>query len=349
MEKRKLGSSDLDVSVLGMGCWQYGGGDYWGEQSQKDVNNIVHQALDVGINYFDTAEVYNNGESEKSLGNALKGKREMAVIGSKITPANLHPSVLRKHCEDSLARLQTDYIDVYMVHWPVEPHAIEHFTNDVSLISNPTTLQEAFDGLAALQQEGKIRHIGISNHGVEQMKAVQATGVPFVVNELAYNLLSRAIEAHILPYCIENEIGVIGYMPLQQGLLTGNYTSLEAVKPMQARSRHFHFSRGTGSRHGETGAEEEIKVALKEIQILANELGVDMITLSLAWAIARKGMTTAIVGCRNEKQLAQNIQGALYHLENEAIEKLNQITDSVKAKLGDNPDYYENRNNSRIR
>ncbi|TBL78193.1 aldo/keto reductase [Paenibacillus thalictri] len=348
MKKRQLGSSGLEVSVLGLGCWQFGGGSYWGEQDQKDVDEVVHLALEQGINYFDTAEVYNDGDSEISLGKALKGIRHQAVIGSKISTAHVRADVLKAHCEASLKRLQTDYIDLYMLHWPINPLAVKHFTNDPEMIASPPNVQEVFETLRTLQQEGKIRHIGISNHGVKQMEEVAHTGVPVVANELAYNLLSRAIEEKVLPLCRERNIGIIGYMPLQQGLLAGKFGSLDEIRPQQARTRHFHHSRGAGTRHGEEGAEAEMIQALRDIKALSGELGVHMITLSLAWAIANEAVTTTIVGSRNAAQLQLNAAAASYEISRETMDKLNEITDPVLRKLGDNPDYYENRNNSRV-
>lgn len=348
MERRILGKSDLDLSVLGMGCWQFGGGSYWGAQSQKDVDTVVSEALDIGINYFDTAEVYNDGASEESLGLALKGKRTKAIIGTKITPANLYPSRIKEHCEASLTRLGTDYIDLYMVHWPISPQSIAHFTQDENKIKNPPSLVEAFAALDQMRKEGKIRYIGISNHGINQMEEVIRTGVPFVANELAYNLFSRAIEESILPFCIHQDIGVIGYMPLQQGLLSGKYADFDTIKPMQARSRHFHYTRGTGTRHGELGAEEEIRKALIEIQKIADDLEVSVAALSLSWVISQKSLTTTIVGSRNKEQLAINVQGTLFKLSQDVIAKINQVTEPVLRKLGSNPDYYESRHNSRI-
>jgi aryl-alcohol dehydrogenase-like predicted oxidoreductase len=343
-----MGSADLQVGLLGMGCWQFGGGSYWGPQSQKDVDEVVHKALDLGVNYFDTAEVYNDGDSEISLGLALKGRRHEAVIGSKISTANTVPSVLREHCEASLRRMQTDYIDLYMLHWPLNPLSVKHYTSDEKLISSPPTVAEVFGALTDLQREGKIRYIGVSNHGVAQMKEVQATGATFIANELCYNLVSRAIEDSILPYCIEHQIGLIGYMPLQQGLLTGKYPTLDDVKPMLARTRHFHHSRGTGSRHGEEGAEAEINAALPQIQKIADELGVHIAELSLAWSVANEAMTTTIVGSRNLEQLIQNMKGAELELSDDVVKALNDITQPVLDKLGTNPDYFENRYNSRV-
>jgi myo-inositol catabolism protein IolS len=348
METRPLGSSGLKLSVLGMGCWQYGGGRYWGPQSQSDVDAVVDRALDLGINYFDTAEVYNDGDSERSLGIALKGKRERALIGTKVTPANTAPATLRQHCEASLKRLGTDYVDLYMVHWPINAHAIEHFTDEREVIDNSPSVDETFYTLDELRKEGKIRHIGISNHGLKQMNQVQSLGVPVVANELAYNLFSRAIEKDIISSCTASGMGIIGYMPLQQGLLTGKYQTLDDIKPMQARSRHFHHSRGSGSRHHEEGAEEEIIQALAEVQGLADELSVNISVLALAWVIANPSITSTIVGSRDIEQLKLNVQGAYFTLSQEVYARLNEITEPVLQKLGWNPDYYENRGNSRI-
>ncbi|WP_163538178.1 aldo/keto reductase [Gracilibacillus sp. YIM 98692] len=348
MEKRRLGNSNLMVSVLGMGCWQYGGGTYWGDQSQNDVNTIVGEALDLGINYFDTAEVYNNGESEKSLGIALKNKREQAIIGTKFNPAQAYPSSIKKACENSLKRLQTDYIDLYMLHWPIHSHSIRHFTDDEEIINTSPNIQLAFETLNQLRKEGKIRYIGISNHGINQMQEVRSTNIPFLCNELPYNLFSRGIEKDILPNCEENNVGVIGYMPLQQGLLTGKYKNLDEVKPMQARSRHFHYLRGEGTRHREKGAEEEITRALPEIQDIANELGVHIIELALAWTISDQRISTVVAGSRTKKHLDLNVQAAYLKLDDKIIQRLNEITKPILDKLGSNPDYYETRVNSRI-
>src|SRR5690348_14272086 len=132
MKTRKLGNSDLYLSVLGMGCWQYGGGEYWGKQNQSDVNAVVHRAIDEGINFFDTAEVYNNGESEKSVGLAIRGKRNQVILGSKVSPNHAFPGMLTEHCNASLQRLNTDYIDLYMLHWPFNSTAVAHFADNKS-------------------------------------------------------------------------------------------------------------------------------------------------------------------------------------------------------------------------
>lgn len=350
MEKRELKKTKIKLSILGVGCWAFGGGDYWGEQAQKDVEAVVHEALNHGINYFDTAEAYNDGASEKSLGMALKGRRKEAIIGSKISPSNTEPSVLREHCEVSLRRLKTDYIDIYMLHWPLNPRSIRHFTEDEEIISSPPSLNVVYEELLNLKKEGKIREIGLSNFGVEQMKEFEEKGGEFVVNELPYNLLSRAIEDSILPYCKEHDIGIIGYMALQQGLLAGIYPDPDSVPQMQAHSRHFHHKRGQGkSRHGEEGAEKEVFKAISGVKGVAEELGLHIAQLSLAWAMSREELTCTLVGSRNLKELQANIKAVSLGINSEITEKLNKITEPVLKKLGTNPDYYENRNKSRIK
>lgn len=348
MEYRKLGKSDIYVSVLGVGTWPFGGGDYWGAQSQDDVDRVVHQALDLGINFFDTAEMYNNGASEISLGIALKGRREKAIIASKVTPANAAPEAMRGSCEASLQRLGIEFIDVYMLHWPISSHSLEHFTADPAAIAHPPSVAEAFATMQELKKEGKIREIGISNHGVQQMDAVRACAAGIVTNEMPYSLLSRAIEESIIPYCAKHDIGIIAYMPLQQGLLTGLYASAEEIAPMQARSRHFHHSHGKGTRHGEDGAEAEVFDAVARIKRLAAELNVPMATLSLAWVMANRYMTTTIAGSRTQAELVLNVAATEFRIGATAMARLNAITAPVLAKLGTNPDYYENRLNSRI-
>ena len=158
MEKRICNNTGLELSVLGTGCWTFGGGTYWGKQDQKDVNEVVHASVDLGINYFDAAEAYNEGRSESSLGEAIrKIHRDKAIIGSKVSPSNCHKETLIRHCEESLKRLQTDYIDVYMLHWPIHPHSIRHFTNRINIIENPPEIDETLEALRILKKQGKIR------------------------------------------------------------------------------------------------------------------------------------------------------------------------------------------------
>jgi len=333
MEKRRCGKSGIDISSLGIGCWSFGGGDYWGPQDQRDVNAVIQTALDCGINYFDTAEVYNDGHSEESLGKALMGRRHEAVIGTKVSPENTKLSVLRKHCEASLRRLQTDYIDIYMVHWPIPNHK---------------QVEDAFATLMELQSEGKIRSIGVSNHGVRQLSEAMATGARIDGNQLCYNLLSRAIEVEILPFCRQHEIAVLAYMPLLQGILTGKYRTPDEIPPKRTRTRHFREDRPE-SRHGEAGAEKELFEAIDGIREIALNEEIPMSQLALAWGIAKPGITSVLVGTRDLSQLKDNIQAASLSLSSKLIKQLDELTEPLLRKLGSNADYWQGGKNSRIR
>src|SRR5579872_5452135 len=196
MEIRPCGKHDLRLPVLGIGCWSFGGGSYWGPQSQKDADEVVRCAIDHGCNFFDTAELYNDGASEESLGRALQGiLRERVLVASKVGPQYTEPKTLIEHCEASLRRLQMDYVDLYYVHWPITAHAIRSFTSKEMPVPS---VADAFDVLMRLQREGKIRFIGVSNFGPVKLREALATGAQIVVNQLPYSLLSRAIELEIL-------------------------------------------------------------------------------------------------------------------------------------------------------
>ena len=343
----KLGNSDIFVSAMTVGCWPFGGGDYWGEQSQQDVNSVVGAALDMGINTFDTAEVYNNGESERSLGKALKGQRDKAVVISKISPSNCRN--VRQHCIDSLQRLGMDYLDVYMLHWPINTLAVQHFTSNERIIESPATIAEAYQQLAELKKDGLIRSIGMSNFGPTQMEEVMSTGVQVDVNELTYNIVSRAIEAHIVPYCMERHISIIGSMGLQQGLLAGIYRTADDVPKHQAHSRHFANFRGAEtSRHGEDGAEREIFEVVDRLREISHDLNIHIAQLSIAWILQKPFMASTLVGSRNIDELKMNMEACTLKLPDEIETLIDEISLPVLHLLGDSPDYYEHRSKSRI-
>ncbi len=331
IERRRCGNSGITLPVLGIGTWSYGGGDYWGSQDQKDVDAIVGRALDLGANYFDTAEAYNDGRSEESLGIALKGRRQNAIIGTKVLPNHTEPSTLRQHCEASLRRLQSETIDIYLVHWPIVDHSVDL----------------AFTTLASLQAEGKIRSIGVSNFGSRQLNQALATGCRIDLNQYCYNLLSRAIELELMPACSRLGMGILAYMPLLQGLLTGKYASAGEVPAPRRRTRHFRGDR-PGSRHGGPGAEEETFAAVNAIRAIAGELGVPMAQLALAWILSRPEITCVLAGIRTIGQLEEAVAGVALQLSPDVIARLDQATDPFLQLLGPSPDYYQGNDQSRI-
>lgn len=346
MKYRDCGDSGLRLPVMGIGCWSYGGGDYWGNQSQRDVDEVINTALDAGCNYFDSAEAYNNGDSESALGQAIKSRREEAIIGTKILPSNCQPESLRLHCEASLKRLGTEYIDLYMIHWPLNSHSVSRATTDESLISNPPRLDQAVQTLEELQEEGKIRHIGISNFGVAQMNEILELGVKIAVNQLPYSLLFHQIKPKILPYCREKGIGVIGYMSLMQGLLTGKYKDADSMPPNRTRVRHFRGDR-PGARHGEAGAEKETFESLVKIREISDELGLPMHLISLAWSIANPDVTCTIVGARDKSQFLDNLKVLDVELNKDTMATLDNVTESLMRKIGLSIDLFEHREKSR--
>jgi myo-inositol catabolism protein IolS len=346
VETRPCGTSGLHLPAVGLGCWAFGGGDYWGAQSQDDVDDVVHAALDLGMTYFDSAEAYNAGASETSLGRALAGRRQRAIVGTKVNPSNARPATLREHCEASLRRLGTDWIDLYMVHWPLNASAIKHFTSDEELQAHPPDLGQALATLEELKRAGKIRHWGVSNFGVRQLEEVTALGFQPAADELAYNLLMRGIEAEVLPWCRGHGVGVLGYSALMQGLLSGKFTSIDELPPARTRTRHFAGNRA-GSRHGGPGVEPAVLAAVQSIAAIAEELGVPMGDLSIAWAVANPAVTCTIVGCRNRRQLEENVRALSIALTPEAKLRLDRATNEVLIELGPHIDYYQSVADSR--
>lgn len=347
MQRRTCPNTGLSLPILGLGCWSFGGGDYWGPRELKDEEAIVKTALDHGINYLDTAELYNSGRSEESLGKIMKSiPRDQVLIGSKVSPANCQPAILVKHCEESLRRLQTDYIDLYMVHWPVHAAAISSFTQDRERIENPPPISAVYDTLVKLQQAGKIRHIGISNFAVPRMAELPDLS-NIAINQLAYNVISRAIELEVLPYCEEHGIGTMGYMGLMQGILSGRWSNFDEIPLLRRRTRHFDSSKVPASRTGEAGFESETAKVLAELQAISQETGYSMADLSLKWVCANPALTCNLVGASRPSQLEANAKAAEKPLEPAILERINNATASLRDQMGNHIDLFESVENDR--
>lgn len=334
IESRTVGNSGLEISVLGLGCWMFGGqdGDYWGGHDEKEAHDLVSAALDLGVNYFDEAEMYNNGRSEEALGRVLKGRRDRAVLGTKINPVHCAPGQIREHLVASLRRLQTEYVDIYMVHWPIRDFPVA----------------AAFEELGKLKDEGKIRVIGVSNFGPIDLAEALGTGQPIGVNQLHYNLLSRGIEVKIAPLCMQNHVGIMAYMPLLQGILSGKYRTIDEVPAIRLRTRHFRGDRA-GSRHGGPGAEALVERTLAGIREVADDIGMPMEQVSLAWVAAKPGVTCVLSGARTPQQLQSNWEGVTRQLPADAVARLDEVTRPLLEVLGDNADYWQSGADGRIR
>ena len=197
---RSLGNTEIKVSEFALGCWPFAGGSVWGPQDDDVSIATVHAALDRGITFFDTAEGYNDdSHSEEVLGRALAGRRAEAVIATKISPPHISPELVNETCDASLVRLQTDYIDLYQVHWP----------------NHSVAMEDSMAALTKLRDSGKIRSIGVCNFGVQDLTdALDSANI--VTDQLPYNLLWRPIEVEISPVCLENNVGLICYRRLMR-------------------------------------------------------------------------------------------------------------------------------------
>jgi len=331
MPHRQLGNSALQVSTIAVGFWGIVGGDYWGTQEEKDTIDTVHAALDVGLNFFDTAEAYGDGYSEQMLGRALKNRREEAIIATKVSQHNLAPDDLRAACERSLHRLGTDYIDLYQLHWP----------------NHEVPYEGTMGAMLELQREGKIRVIGVSNFGKQDMPDMLAHG-RFESNQLPYSLLWRAIEFDIQPQCHDANIAILPYSPLNQALLTGRYKNADEMPPSRTRTRHFRGDR-KDSRHGQAGCESEVFKTVEAIRQICADINQSMVHVALAWLLHKPGVTSVLAGARNRDQIHSNATAANLSLSPETIDRLDATTEELKQKFGTDPDMWQSPENTRYR
>lgn len=333
MECRKLGKSELEVSVITMGCWAIAGDRLWGPQDESDAIGALHAAMDVGVNFFDSAEGYGAGRSEELLGKAFAGKRrDKVIVATKAVQQNLRPADLRKACEQSLRNLNMETIDVYYIHWP---------NWDIPLADTLGEMQR-------LKDEGKIRYVGCSNFGPRDLTEILALE-HVEINQLAYNLLFRAIEYDIVPLCLEHQVSIAPYSPLLHGILTGKFATLADIPDTRARTRHFSQTDRSMVRHGEPGVEKETAAALQAIRDISDAAGLPMEQVSLAWLLAQPSVATVIVGARNPAQILANAEAVSRKLPDDVLTALSAATEPLKAALGDNPDMWQGGANSRIR
>ncbi len=324
MEYRKLGNTDITVSVVCFGCWGIIGGFNWGPQDERDSLNALHAAFDAGINFYDTAEGYGSGQSEQLLARGLGDRRDRIVIATKVSPDHFGEADMRAACERSLRALGTDRIDLYQLHWP----------------NHDIPIGETLQALEKLKAEGKLRAYGVSNFGVRDLGVALATGLSVASDQLAYNLLVRAVEDEILPLCRKAGVSVLTYSSLMQGLLSGRYSSADEVQPDRQRTRHYSGTR-PHARHGEAGLEPETFEAVARVREIARQAGLPMADMALAWLLSRPGVTSVIAGARNAQQARQIARAAEVVLPADVIAQLDQATEPLKHRLGPNPDMWQ--------
>ena len=329
MKYTRIGRTNIEVSAVAMGCWAIAGGETWGPQDENDAIHAIEASIDSGVTLFDTAEGYGNGSSEELLGRALGPHRQNVVIATKAGSRHMRRDKLIEACERSLRRLQTDYIDIYQLHWP----------------SRDVPFDETADAMRTLVAQGKVRAAGVSNFGPRDLTELLAVCRP-EVNQIAYNMLFRAPERELLPLCAKRRVSVLCYSPIAEALLTGKFASADDVPEGRARTRHFSKDRAL-TRHGEDGAEEETFAAVGRVREIAGRLGLPMVHLALAWLLRQEGVTAALAGARNAEQARQNAAAADVDLPDDVVRDLADATDPLKEKLGPNLDLWQSE--SRLR
>ncbi|MGB1815731.1 MAG: aldo/keto reductase [Rubripirellula sp.] len=315
MQTRLLGSTDLNLSVVGLGTWAIGGGDWafgWGDQDDDQAIAAIKRAVDVGVNWIDTAAVYGFGKSETLVGKAVSelpaGDRPLIATKCGRTNAgngqigkSLQRASVIAECEASLKRLRVDCIDLYQMHWPQPDEEIE----------------EGWETLVDLKKQGKVRHIGVSNHDVSQLQRLQRIH-PVASQQPPYSMISDDAEAEIMPFCAENNIGVVCYSPMGKGLLTGSFNR-ERARDLSDKD---HRSRDPRFQSPQLEINLEFVNGLNEI---ATKLDWSVAELAIAWVLRRPEVTSAIVGARRPNQIEQTAVAGTRVMPEDAMSEVNQL------------------------
>lgn len=307
MRKKRLGNSDLELTPVGVGAWAMGGGGWafaWGPQDDDESIAAIHRALDRGVNWIDTAAVYGLGHSEEVVARALQGRRERPYVFTKCERVwddsgkiskSLKADSIRRECEASLRRLKVDTIDLYQIHWPEPEEDIE----------------EGWETLNRLKDEGKVRWIGVSNFNAAQMERIRKLGT-ITSLQPPYSAVSPEIEESILPYCQAHGIGVIVYSPMKSGLLTGKMTKerVAAMPEDDFRRRALAFQEPNLTRN----------LALADVmKEIGGGHGRSAGETAIAWVLRHPAVTAAIVGMRSAEQ-ADGVLGAMeFRLSEEEV------------------------------
>jgi aryl-alcohol dehydrogenase-like predicted oxidoreductase len=309
MQRKRLGNSDLDITILGFGAWAIGGSGWqfaWGPQDDDQSIAAIRRSIDLGVNWIDTAAIYGLGHSEEVVARALEGVRERPYVFTKcgLVPNEkgepqrvLKADSIRRECEASLRRLKVDTIDLYQIHWPNED------------------IEDAWTELARLKEAGKVRHIGVSNFNVAELeRAIKIA--PVASLQPPYSLIDRHVEAEILPFCLKHGVGVINYSPMYSGLLTGSMTAERAASlpadDWRSRSPEFKPPR------------LERNLALVEIlREIGGRHGRSPGEVAIAWTLQNPAVTGAIVGARSAEQVEGWVGAAALNLDEADFARIN--------------------------
>ncbi len=294
MDYVNLGNSDVLVSRLCLGTWNMAGGKGWGPEDDKKSIELIRRSQDSGCNFFDSAHVYGRGHSEEVLGEALAegNRRERAVVATKIMQRD--QGKVDKRLDAALRRLQTDYLDLYIVHWP----------------SPRLDLRAFLDEMTEMKRKGKVRQLGVSNFDLAQMKVAADYGV--ISLQPPYNVVWRGIEEDVLPFCRQRGIGVTPYSPLGQGLLTGRF-SRDSEEKTGIRQKNILFEEPIFS---------QARQAAGVVDQVADELGSSSSQVALAWLLHTEGVTAPIVGVSSWSQWQEDLGALDLNLADEQYERI---------------------------
>jgi myo-inositol catabolism protein IolS len=313
MEQRRLGGSPVSVSEIGLGTWGMSGA-FWGTADDAESIRVIHEALDLGITLIDTAEAYGKGHAEEVVGKALAGRRQQAVIATKVMASHLDPSELEAALEGSLKRLRTDHVEVYFIHWPNPDFSI-----------GPT-----MEALERLRAQGRIRAIGVSNFGAEEMDRAREYGTIDVLQP-PYNMLWREIEAATLPYCRKHNIGVMPYSGLAQGLLTGTLSGDTVFADGDERRTTVLF---------QPGPYERALEAVEGLRPIARKYGKSVPQLAAQWLTSRPGISSPLLGARTVREIVENAGSLGWQIADEDIAAIDRLTLPVWAGIADKGDMF---------
>ena len=310
LPRRRLGSSDLDISPLGVGTAPIGSAPewsiYWGRQDEGEAIRAIHTAIDEGVNWIDTAPFYGWGRSEEIVGRAIRDRRDRVLVFTKCGTMNdgaggdfmdLSPAAIRRDLEESLRRLGVEHVDL------LQPHDVDP----------RVPIEESWGEIHRLIAEGKVRHGGLSNHPVAPMERALAVG-PVVSAQHQFNLLSRGIEADVLPFCRERGVGVLSWGSLAEGLLTDDF-DIDRLEPGDFRRSRPNFQEPRYSR---------IRGLAAELSSIAGEHGIRAADLAIAWLLSHDGFTGAIVGVRTEREARELGAAGLWAAPAEALRRVDE-------------------------
>jgi len=322
MQTKQLGKSTVEITPVGFGAWAIGGSGWqfsWGAQNDQDSLAAIARALELGVNWIDTAAVYGLGHSEEVIGRAIQGwsgpkpyiftKCGLRWDAKGNVDKVFSPESIRREAEDSLRRLQLEIIDLYQIHWPPDPDSPQ--------------LEEAWSTLADLKREGKVRWIGVSNFNVSQLRRARKIA-PVTSLQAPYSLLNRAIEEDILPYCLHEGIGVIVYSPMASGLLSGAMSRERAAKLPKDDWRH----NDPEFREPKLSRNLELVERLLEI---ARRHGRSPGEVAIAWTLRNPAVTGAIVGARDARQAGGVMLAGNLRLSDKEVNEIEEFSEESAA------------------